>query len=76
MKAGYVNPNNLLFAKAHVARMRDVSPQVPEALEDLDVAYAAIHRDHPFHRSPDFVAALRDLIDQPRFRSILGLPQS
>ena len=71
MKAGYVDPANLLFAKARVTRVRDVSPKMHEAIDALDVAYAEIHRHHPFHRSPDFVAALRDLINQPRFRSIL-----
>src|SRR5213596_2971881 len=64
IKAGYVNPHNLLFVKTHVARVRDVSPKVHEAIDALDVAYAEIHRDHPFHPSPDFVAALRDLINQ------------
>jgi RNA polymerase sigma factor (sigma-70 family) len=72
MKAGYVNPHNLLFAKSHVARVREVSPKVHDTVDALDVAYAEIHRDHPFHQSPDFVAALRDLINHPRFRSILG----
>jgi RNA polymerase sigma factor (sigma-70 family) len=38
---------------------------------ELDAACAEIHRDHPFHAAPDFVKALRDLPDQPRFRSIL-----
>ena len=71
MKAGYVDPGNLLFAKARVTRVRDVSPKVHEALDELDVAYAAIHRNHPFHQSPDFVEALRGLINQPRFRSLL-----
>ena len=72
MKAGYVDPQNLLFAKPHVTRVRDVSPKLHQAIDVLDTAYADIHRDHPFHPSPDFVAALRDLINQPRFRSILG----
>jgi hypothetical protein len=49
-----------------------VSPHVHETLDALDAAYAEIHRDHPFHPSPDFVAALRDLINQPSFRSLLG----
>jgi RNA polymerase sigma factor (sigma-70 family) len=72
MKAGYVDPENLLFARAHVTRVRDVSPKVHQAIDALDAVYADIHRDHPFHPSPDFIAALRDLINQPRFRSILG----
>src|SRR5438093_7312754 len=36
MKAGYVNPHNLLFVKTHVARVRDVSPKVHEAIDALD----------------------------------------
>jgi RNA polymerase sigma factor (sigma-70 family) len=72
MQAGYVNPENLLFAKSHVLRVREVAPKLHEDVDALDLAYAEVHRDHPFHRSPDFVEALRDLIDQPRFRSVLG----
>lgn len=75
MKAGYVDPRNLLFAGTHVARVREVAPKVHEDLEVLDAAYAGIHRDHPFHRSPDFMAALRDLMNQPAFQSILGRQQ-
>jgi RNA polymerase sigma factor (sigma-70 family) len=71
MEAGYVNPRNLLFAKAHMTRVREIAPKTNEDIDALDVAYAAIHRDHPFQRSPDFVAALRSLLGQARFRSIL-----
>ena len=76
IRAGYVNPHDLLFVKTHVARVRDVSPKVHSAIDALDVAYAEIHRDHPFQPSPDFVAAIRNLINQPRFRSILGPHES
>jgi RNA polymerase sigma factor (sigma-70 family) len=72
MKAGYVDPQNLLFATAHVTRVRDVSPRVHDDINALDMAYAEIHRDHPFHPSPDFVAVLRGLLKQPRFSSIFG----
>ena len=72
MDAGYVNPHNLLFAKTHVTRVREVAPKTHEDIDALDAAYAAIHRDHPFHASPDFLAALRSLLGQPRFKSILG----
>jgi RNA polymerase sigma factor (sigma-70 family) len=74
MKAGYVDPSNLMFAGTHLARVRDVAPRVNDTLEDLDAAYAEIHRDHPFQRSPDFVAALKALIEQPAFQSIVGRP--
>jgi hypothetical protein len=71
MEAGYVNPQNLLFAATHVTRVREVSRRVHQDINELDAACAEIHRDHPFHPAPDFVKALRDLLDQPRFRSIL-----
>jgi hypothetical protein len=32
-----------------------------------------VHRDHPFHEPPDFVAALRSLIDSADFKSTLEL---
>jgi RNA polymerase sigma factor (sigma-70 family) len=71
MRAGYVDPSNLLFASSHVTRVRQVAERVHEEIDSLDAAYAEIHRDHPFHDSPDFVASLRTLISQPRFQSIL-----
>jgi RNA polymerase sigma factor (sigma-70 family) len=71
MKAGYVDPANLLFARTHMTRVRDVAGRAHEQLDSLDAAYAGIHRDHPFHESPDFVASVRALIRQPTFQSIL-----
>jgi RNA polymerase sigma factor (sigma-70 family) len=71
MHAGYVNPDNLLFAGAHVTRVREIARSTHEDIETLDAAYAAIHRDHPFQRAPDLLAALRGLLDEPRFKAIL-----
>jgi hypothetical protein len=53
--------------------VREVAGKTRAALEDLDAAYAEIHRDHPFQDPPDFVAALRSLIDGRNFRSTLEL---
>jgi hypothetical protein len=75
MRAGYVDPHNLLFAKDHVIRVREVAPKVHEDMESLDEAYAAIHRDHPFHTPRDFVAAIKRLIDGPDFQSVLNPEQ-
>jgi RNA polymerase sigma factor (sigma-70 family) len=72
MRAGYVNPENLLFAKAHLTRVRDVAPATHDTLASLDEQYAAIHRDHPFHEAPDFISALKTLINQSTFKSILN----
>jgi hypothetical protein len=71
MRAGYVDPGNLLFARDHVIRVREVAAKVHDDVAELDAAYGEIHRDHPFHSPPDFVAAVRRLIDRPDFQSIL-----
>lgn len=49
--AGFVNPHELLFARRHVRRVRDVAPRVHDGLNALDAAYAEIHRAH--QRQPD-----------------------
>lgn len=71
MRAGYLDPENLIFAKALVIRVREVAAKVHDDVVSLDEAYAEVHRDHPFHSPPDFVAAVRSLIDRPEFQSIL-----
>jgi RNA polymerase sigma factor (sigma-70 family) len=71
ISAGYVDPERLVFAHPHLVSVRDVAPRMHEGLNELDDAYAEIHRSHPFQESPDFVAALRDLMNQPRFRSVV-----
>ena len=72
MRAGLLDPANLLFARAHVTRVRDVAPVVHERLEDLDAACADIHREHPFQPAGDFAAALRGLLNRPEFKTILS----
>lgn len=74
IQAGYVDPKKLIFATTHVMRVRDVAPETRDDLEALDDAYAALHREHPFHHPPDFVAALRRLVDHEQFQSLLGRP--
>ena len=72
IKAGYLDPHQLLFARAHVTRVHEVAPHAIERLEALDAAYGEIHREHPFHAAPDFLAALRKLVDSPECRSLLA----
>src|SRR2546428_4553735 len=73
IRAGYIDPAKLLFAKEHVTRVRDVAEKRHDDIASLDAAYAEIHRDHPFHQTPDFVGSLRRLMEQPDFKSILEL---
>lgn len=71
--AGHIDPNNLRFARERVTHVRDVAARVTVEIAGLDAAYAEVYRDHPFQNSPDFVAALRELMNQPEFRSTLDL---
>ncbi len=71
--AGHIDPNNLRFARERVTHVRDVAERVSAEVTGLDEAYADIYRDHPFQNSPDFVAALRELMNRAEFRSTLEL---
>jgi len=71
--AGHVDPDNLRFSRQRVTRVRDVAARVSDEITGLDAAYAEVYRDHPFRNSPDFMAALRELISRPGFRSTLEL---
>lgn len=73
IKAGHIDPSNLRFARERVTHVRDVAARVTAEITGLDEAYAEVYRDHPFQNSPDFVAALRELMNQPEFRSTLHL---
>jgi RNA polymerase sigma factor (sigma-70 family) len=70
-KAGYLNPEKLLFARERIVRVREVAAKKSGDLEALDAAYAAIYRDHPFHDHHDFVASLKSLLDRTDFKSLL-----
>jgi RNA polymerase sigma factor (sigma-70 family) len=65
--AGYVDPQNLLFARDRVLQVREVVRAAADALATLDDRCADIFRQHPFHESPDLVPALRRLLASPEF---------
>ena len=71
--AGYVDPENLLFARDRIQQVRDVVPTTAAALRTLDEQCAQIFRQHPFHESPDLVGALRGLLEGPVFRRAADL---
>lgn len=73
IKAGHIDPNNLRFARERVTHVHHVAERVSADITGLDKAYTNVYRDHPFQNSPDFVAALRELMNRPEFRSMLEL---
>jgi RNA polymerase sigma factor (sigma-70 family) len=74
IQAGYVDPANLLFARARVTQVREVVPETYEALATLDAQCGRIFREHPFFDAPDIVPALRRLIRTDDFRRATDLP--
>jgi hypothetical protein len=74
IQAGYVDPANLLFARARVRQVREVVPEASEALAALDAQCGRIFREHPYYEAPDIVPALRRLIDTDEFRRATDLP--
>src|SRR5712664_3219806 len=74
IQAGYVDPANLLFARARVTQVREVVPETSEALAALDAQCARIFREHPYYEGSDIVPALRRLIGTDEFRRATELP--
>ena len=74
MQAGYVDPKNLLFAREHIRRVRDVVPTTYAAIATLDEQYGEIYRRHPFYDSLDLVQALRLLVGSDDFKQATDLP--
>ncbi len=65
----HLDPQHLLFARERIVQVREVAEKRSEHLDAFYDAYADIHRNHPFHNSPDFVASLRALIERSNFQS-------
>jgi RNA polymerase sigma factor (sigma-70 family) len=70
IQAGYVDPSNLLFARARIRQVQEVVPQTYEALTTLDAQCARVFREHPFYKAPDIVPALRRLLSTEEFRRV------
>jgi RNA polymerase sigma factor (sigma-70 family) len=73
MEAGYVDPSNLLFARARIMQVREVVPATVRAVATLDEQCGRIYRDHPLYQPPDVAQALRRLIDASDFRRAVDL---
>jgi RNA polymerase sigma factor (sigma-70 family) len=65
IRAGYVDPHKLLFARERMRQVREVVRATADALTTLDDRCADVFRQHPFHESPDLVPALRRLLASP-----------
>jgi RNA polymerase sigma factor (sigma-70 family) len=62
IQAGYVDPQNLLFVRERISKVREAAPKVHEALSTLDEKCAEIFRGHPFYKAPGLAPMLRRLV--------------
>jgi hypothetical protein len=74
MQAGYVDPNNLLFARERIEQVHEVVRSKAAELTTLEAQHAEIFRQHPFHAVRDFVPALRQLLAGADFRRATEFP--
>jgi hypothetical protein len=74
MRAGYVDPESLLFAGDRVEQVREVVRTRAEGLTMLDAQYADVFRQHPFHPPRDLMPALRQLLAGPEFKRAADFP--
>ena len=73
IEAGYVNPDNLLFARDRISQVREAVPKAYETIRTLDDQYADIYRRHPFYKAPDLGQRLRKLVESPHLRRATDL---
>jgi RNA polymerase sigma factor (sigma-70 family) len=68
MKAGYVDPAHLVWARERVERVREVAARSTPALPGYDGLCADLHRENPFQAPADLAGRLREVIETPAFR--------
>jgi DNA-directed RNA polymerase specialized sigma24 family protein len=73
MRAGYVDPRSLLFARERVRTVREVARRAQPLLPGIDGVCADVHAAHPFHAPPDLAARVRALLARPELRAAFDL---
>jgi hypothetical protein len=69
VQAGYMDPKHLLFARERVRLVREVTPARCDEMDEYQDLGAEIYRAHPFHEPADIAARVREVVEDPAFRS-------
>jgi len=73
INCGAVNPRRLLFNTNYLYRMKAVSVQKIEQLNDfLYSKCRTLFREHPFQNSPDFVESLKEILADHNLQAVLN----
>ncbi len=73
MRAGYVDPERLLFARDRVQRIREVADATLDQIAAHEGLCIDVYRDHPYYDVPDVAARLRGLVESPDFRGTFSV---
>jgi RNA polymerase sigma factor (sigma-70 family) len=65
IQAGHVDPENLLFVRERICKVREAAPKTYQTIKTLDDKCAEIYRGHPFYRPPDLVKMIQKLLASP-----------
>jgi RNA polymerase sigma factor (sigma-70 family) len=65
IQAGHVDPENLLFVRERICKVREAAPKTYQTIKTLDDKCAEIYRGHPFYRPPDLVKMMQQLLASP-----------
>ncbi len=68
MRAGYVDPANLRFARERVRQVKEVALRTQPALPGYDGVCAELHRAGPFQEPRDVAGRVRRLVESADFR--------
>ncbi len=73
VKAGLVDPENLMFNSNYIHRVKALSEKKQRRLSNFyDNRCRDLFHRHPFQRSPDFMVALRKILRSNEFRQIIN----
>lgn len=68
IRAGYVDPGTLRFARERVAEVKDVAARAAPALAGVHGVCADLFRAQPFWEPRDVAGAVRRIVEAPEFR--------
>ena len=74
IKAGFVDPNNLLFTNKYKMTIAEASGEKQKEMEDmLYNDYRQLYLQHNYLEGPDFVHALNELLSSDKIRQLFNL---
>ena len=76
IEAGYVNPESLRFKGSHLMKIKNVSGEKQEGLENLYAhEYRQLFQEHTFLQGPDFNRLLNELLSSEKLNKLFNLKQ-